>query len=78
MCKYLIEYRINKKGAECFRSTDWAAICTKFAALSEKARTASLLSVQSRYVPLDRLGIPLTAGNGQPLWSTWRANQLPR
>ena len=67
--KYKSEYRINKKGAECFRTTDGEKAHAKFKELS--AKRPGIYTMQSRTVYLTRHGVELTDSSGRPLWSAW-------
>ncbi len=63
------EYRINKKGAECFRTTDGSAAYAKLKELS--ARKPGVYTIQTRNCHLDKHGVMLTTGAGDPIWSAW-------
>jgi hypothetical protein len=67
--KYANEYRITKKGAECFRSTCLEDVSKKFSELS--ANRAWMYKIQHRSCQLDKHGCLLTDGSGRPLWSCW-------
>lgn len=69
MTAYKTEYRINKKGAECFRTESYEIAKAKLAALSEKR--SGVYTMQERDVQLDRYGVAHTDCSGRPLWSTW-------
>ena len=69
MAKYRIEYRINKKGAECFRTRDGQQARQKLNDLS--AKRPGVYTMQTRSVQLDRFGMECTDLSGRPLWSAW-------
>lgn len=68
MTTYRSEYRITKKGAECFRSTSYEETRKKYAELSVKR--PDVYAMQCRRVQVDRYGSPIICG-GKPLWSAW-------
>ena len=64
--RYHVQYRINKKGAECFRTGDLEEAKAKLAELS--AKRPGIYTMQSRSTILDRYGCEM-----QPLESIgWR------
>ena len=63
------EYRINKKGSECFRTTDGQAAYAKLKELSDKR--PGIYAIQIRICKLDRYGIMERDCSGHPLWSAW-------
>ena len=67
--KHHTEYRINKKGAECFRTMCEEIAMDKFNELS--AKRPNVYTMQRRYVPLDKYGVELHDLSGRPLWSCW-------
>ena len=67
--KHHIEYRLNKKGAECFRTISEETVIGKFKELS--AKRPNVYTMQRRYVQLDRYGVELHDLSGRPLWSCW-------
>lgn len=69
MTKYRSEYRINKKGAECFRSGSYEETRRKYEELS--AKRPNVYTMQCRRVQLDKYGVELTDGTGRPSWSCW-------
>ncbi len=69
MIKHAYEYRINKKGSECFRSRSLEETRKKLAGMSEKR--PGIYSMQSRSCRLDRNGMLEKAWNGKPAWSIW-------
>lgn len=70
MMAYKTEYRINKKGAECFRTESYEIAKAKLDTLS--AKRCGVYTMQERSVQLDRYGVVLTDCSGHPLWSSWR------
>ena len=69
MTKYRTEYRINKKGAECFRTMDHDVALARFKELSGKR--PGIYTIQSRHVQIDRRGVPELDWRGMPAWSCW-------
>lgn len=69
MIKYRTEYRINKKGAECFRTPDCDAAQARFKELSEKQ--PGIYTLQRRSVRIDRNGVADQDWRGRPAWSPW-------
>lgn len=69
MIKVRNEYRINKKGAECFRTESLNDAVSKLKELSEKH--PGLYTMQSRHVRLDRYGVAEHDYKGRPAWSIW-------
>ena len=63
------EYRINKKGAECFRTRDEDAAKEKLHELSEKR--PGIYTMQTRYVKVNRFGVYDQNWKGEPNWSVW-------
>lgn len=61
--KYHVQFRINKKGAECFRTGDYDEAKAKLAELS--AKRPGIYTMQKRWTRLNRYGI-----EEQPLEST--------
>ena len=70
MQKFVTEYRINKKGAECFRSRDFQETRQRLDDLSRNR--PDVYAMQSRHCPVNRYGVMLTAGNGVPHWTCWQ------
>ena len=70
MVAHLTEYRINKKGAEFFRTRDQEQAASKLTDL--QAKRPGVFSLQQRSVQLDRYGKALTDGTGKPMWTPWR------
>ena len=69
MTKYIDEYRINKKGAECFRTRNYSEAKEKLDALNAKR---PIYTMQSRSCQMDRYGVMMSDASGTPLWSMWR------
>lgn len=69
MTKSRVEYRINKKGAECFRTTDAEIAHAKLNEL--QAKRPGVYTMQARSCQLDRYGILVRDCCGRPLWSSW-------
>lgn len=53
--KYHVQYRINKKGAECFRTGDLDEAKAKLAELS--AKRPGIYTMQYRHTRLNRYGV---------------------
>lgn len=71
MIEYVTEYRINKKGAECFKSSDPELVKKKLAELSAK-RPNGIYTMQSRSCRVDRYGVKQQDYMGRPAWGIWR------
>lgn len=71
MTKWLTEYRINKKGVECFRTMNAEKAYARLAEL--QAKRPGVYTMQRRTAELDRHGVTLRAASGETLWSTWRS-----
>lgn len=71
MLRYINEYRVNKKGAECYRCSNLAEANAKLAELREKRPNVSF-SVQRRSCRLDRNGVREKDYLGRSLWSPWQ------
>lgn len=71
MTKYKNEYRVNKKGAECFRADTFEAAKAKLEELQVKKPNV-FFDIQSRSVRLDRFGNMVRDYKGRPQWSPWR------
>lgn len=69
MTKYRYEYRINKKGAECFRTELFNEAKAKLDELT--AKRPGIYTMQYRSVQLNRVGAPLMDSTGRPLWTSW-------
>ena len=69
MKRYHNEYRINKKGAECYRTREWAEAKAKFDELS--AKRPGVYTMQSRSCQLDRYGCEEMDCSGRALWTPW-------
>lgn len=63
------EYRINKKGAECFRTEILEEAMEKFLQLS--AKRPGVYSLQRRSCRRDRHGVLEISWNGENAWSPW-------
>lgn len=70
MIDYRTEYRINKKGAECFRSADYDEARRKLDELN--AKRPGVYTMQSRAVRVNRFGVKDQDWLGRPAWSPWR------
>ena len=70
MCKTMTEYRINKKGAECFRTRSTEEAYGKLKEL--QAKRPGVYTIQTRIIHLDRYGMQMTDLSGKALWSTWQ------
>ena len=66
----IFQYRITKKGCECFRTSIRKELTAKLNELTE-AHPNTKYAIQIRYVPTNRVGAPLLLPNGEPQWSTW-------
>lgn len=66
----LYEYRINKKGCECYRTRSHKDLGRKLNELTA-AHPNTKFAIQTRYVPTTRHGAPRLLPNGEPQWSTW-------
>ena len=65
------EYRINKKGAECFRTADREEAYNKLAQL--QAKRPGVYTMQTRHRRENKYGQPVTATSlGQDGWGFWR------
>ena len=67
--KYHYEYRLNKKGAECFRTADREEATAKLAELS--AKRPWIYTMQSRSCRLNRYGVRERNWKGEDAWSLW-------
>ena len=67
MLTYLTEYRINKKGAECYRTRSREEAVAKLTALNARRPVYTL---QARTCRTER-GVTLTDPSGRPMWSPW-------
>ena len=65
----ITEYRINKKGSECFRTRDGKEARARLEALSSKR--PGVYTIQYRSVPITKYGVMYTDLSGNPLWSCW-------
>lgn len=71
MIKYKYEYRINKKGAECFRTEYFEEARAKLAELREKKPNVKY-DMQTRSVRLNKYGVVDSDYMGRPAWSIWQ------
>ena len=71
MLKYINEYRINKKGAECFRSRSYEEARSKLEELRAKRPNVSF-EMQSRSARLNKYGTTEKNWKGEIAWSPWR------
>lgn len=69
MCNTRTEYRINKKGAEVFRTTIASDAQKRLSEL--QAKRPGVYTMQTRFVALDRHGMVMTDLAGKALWSAW-------
>lgn len=69
MIHYTDEYRINKKGAECFRSSSFSEIKERFMTLNEKR--PGVYTIQRRHCRLDKYGCREYDHKGRPNWTPW-------
>lgn len=68
--KYRYEYRINKKGRECFRTESLEECKAKLEQL--EAARPGVHTMQSRSCPCNKVGTMMTVGmNGKPMWGCW-------
>lgn len=67
---YRYEYRVNKKGAECFRTDTYEKAAAKLKELQDKKPNVRF-DIQSRSVRLDKYGVALRDHLGRPRWSPW-------
>ena len=70
MTKWISEYRINKKGAECFRTMDADKAYSRLTEL--QAKRPGVYTMQRRIAELDRHGVTIRDWRGETLWTTWR------
>lgn len=70
MIKCSYEYRVNKKGAECFRTEFYEEAKAKLEEL-QAAKPNVRFDLQKRYVYLDKHGVPRMDYLGRPQWSPW-------
>lgn len=70
MEKYIYEYRINKKGCECFRTRSHEAAKAKLEELRAKKPNADF-QMQTRHARLDRYGVSERNWKGETNWSIW-------
>ena len=70
MKKEHIEYRINKKGAECFRTESYEEAKARLKEL-QAAKPNVKYDMQSRHVRCDYKGRPQYDWKGRLEWSPW-------
>ena len=70
MIKYVTEYRINKKDAECFRSSNLECTKEKLSELIAK-KPNEIYTIQSRSCRLNRFGEKERDYMGRPAWGIW-------
>lgn len=70
MLKYISEYRINKKGAECYRSRSLEDTKARLEELRAKKPNVNY-EMQSRHARLDRHGVTERNWKGETAWSIW-------
>lgn len=70
MIKYTYEYRINKKGSECFRSDSLDKTKAKLQELKER-KPNLIFTMQSRCCRLNKYDEKELTWNGKPAWSIW-------
>lgn len=69
MTKYLYEYRINKKGAECFRTRDEKEARERLTALD--AKRPGIYTMQTRSCRYEKPGILAHDWRGELDWTIW-------
>ena len=69
MIKYRYEYRINKKGAECFRTEFLEEAREKLKELESKR--PGVYTMQTRSVRMDKHGMLEVDWRGELSWSRW-------
>ena len=70
MTRYKSEYRINKRGCECFRTDSFDMAKARLDELN--AKRPGVYTLQSRQCQLDRYGVTLKDATGKALWESWR------
>lgn len=70
MTRRRYEYRVNKKGAECFRTEIYEEAKAKLEEL-QAAKPRVKFDIQRRHVDLDKHGVPRLDYLGRPQWSPW-------
>ncbi len=63
------EYRINKKGAECYRTRDFEDLKEHYFKLAKNR--PGVYTVQTRWVRLEWADVSEKNWKGQPNWSHW-------
>jgi len=69
MIDYWTQYRINKKGAECFRSADYQATVDRLHEL--QAKRPGVYTMQARACRLDCYGCAIRDWKDRPQWGPW-------
>ena len=67
---YRYQYRVNKKGAECFRTDSYEDAKAKLKELRAKKPNVRF-DMQKRYIRVNRVGAPELDWLGRPWWSPW-------
>lgn len=70
MNRTISEYRINKKGCECFRSRSWEATKAKLEELRAK-KPSCTFTTQYRSADKDKHGLCVLDYKGRIQWSCW-------
>ena len=70
MTKYIYEYRVNKKGAECFRSSSYEEAKQRLEYLQAR-HPHTRFDLQSRSARLDKHGLTERNWKGETNWSIW-------
>lgn len=65
---YKYEYRINKKGAECYRTRNLEEAKLRLAELNTRR---PIYTMQSRCCACNRVGVAEITINGKELWGPW-------
>ena len=75
MLKYRDEYRINKKGAECYRTENLEEARARLWELG--SRRPGVYTIQTRQCVVNRYGCLVTDGAGTPIWERWSEGWTP-
>ena len=70
MMKYAYEYRINKKGCECYRSRSLEEIKSRLEYLQARSPHTKF-EIQTRSARLDKNGVIIQDWQGRTAWSPW-------
>jgi len=70
MLKYITEYRINKKGCECYRSPSLEETKERLQYLQAR-HPHTKFEMQTRYARLDKYGLTERNWKGEINWSIW-------